>query len=136
MPDFTKVTADFSVSTQLSIEDIEAAAAAGYGAIISNRPDGEEDAPAQPDMATLRVKAEALGMAFHGLPYSGAPGSDTVKDMAAILKATDKPVLAYCRTGTRAILAWALGQEQEDLDAAIAAGTNAGFDLSTLLSYM
>ncbi len=135
MPDFRKVTDDFSVSPQLSLEDVDAAAAAGFGMIISNSHDGEVETDL-PDMAEIGARAESLGLVFHALPYTGAPGAELVREQAAIMQNAKGPVLAYCRTGTRAILIWALAQSQDDLDMAITAGTNAGYDLSTLLSYM
>lgn len=135
MPDFRIVTEDFSVSPQLSLDDVSAAAAAGYRTIICNRPDGEDEAN-QPSAAAIREKAESLGLAFHDFPFSGGPSTEIVNAQAEQLRKAETPVLAYCGTGTRAILSWALSHGQEDLDAAIAAGTSAGYDLSTLLSYM
>jgi uncharacterized protein (TIGR01244 family) len=46
--------------------------------------------------------------------------------------AADGPVLAFCRSGTRSITAWALGQAQDGRDPAELArlAAIAGYDLS------
>jgi uncharacterized protein (TIGR01244 family) len=46
------------------------------------------------------------------------------------------PVLAFCRSGTRSIVTWSLGQYGKGLaarDALIARGQAAGYDLSGIL---
>ena len=45
-----------------------------------------------------------------------------------------KPVLAYCRSGTRSITLWALSQRNSvDREVLVAAARNAGYDLSQVL---
>jgi uncharacterized protein (TIGR01244 family) len=46
------------------------------------------------------------------------------------------PVLAYCRSGTRSIVTWAIGQMvsgEREASELIALGTSAGYDLSSVL---
>lgn len=132
MADIRRVTDGFAVAPQISEDDVEAIAAAGYKTIIANRPDGEGGVD-QPRMGPIRAKAEALGLSFAALPFSGAPTPDIVERMGHILNEAPQPVLAYCRTGTRSLTAWALthaGQGQsEDI---VAAAANAGYDLSSI----
>lgn len=132
MADIRRVTDAFAVAPQISEEDVEEIAAAGYKTIVVNRPDGEGGVD-QPRMGPIRAKAESLGLTFAALPFSGAPTPEVVERMANILSEAPQPVLAYCRTGTRCITAWALvhaGQGNgEDI---IAAAANAGYDLSSL----
>jgi sulfide:quinone oxidoreductase len=57
--------------------------------------------------------------------------------MGNILNEAPQPVLAYCRTGTRCITAWALtnsgqGMSQEIVDAA----ATAGYDLTSIESLL
>jgi uncharacterized protein (TIGR01244 family) len=132
MADIRRVTPDFAVAPQISEDDLEAIAAAGYRTIVANRPDGEGGLD-QPRMGQIRAKAEQLGLSIAALPFSGAPTPEIVERMTQILNQAPQPVLAYCRTGTRSITAWALihaGQGTgEDV---IAAAAGAGYDLSSL----
>jgi uncharacterized protein (TIGR01244 family) len=55
----TKLTPNISVAHQLTEQDLEQAAAAGFKTIINNRPDGE--APDQPRSDELAAAAQRLG---------------------------------------------------------------------------
>lgn len=134
MADIRSVTDTFSVSPQITPEDVEAIAAAGFKTIIANRPDGEGGLD-QPRMGAVRAKAEELGLTFIALPFSGAPTPEIVERTGQILSQAETPVLAYCRTGTRSITAWALVHAgQGAADDIITAAAGAGYDLSTLRS--
>ena len=90
-----------SVAPQLHPEDMAAVVAAGFRAVICNRPDGEADD--QPTAAAVRTAAERVGLAFAHVP--AIPGAMTDADAAAMRAALDSlpaPVLAYCRSGARA----------------------------------
>lgn len=130
MADIRQVTDSFAVASQIDEGDVEAIAAAGFKTLVANRPDGEGGVE-QPRMGAIRAKAESLGLFFAALPFSGAPTPDVVERMGSILAEAPSPVLAYCRTGTRSITAWALvhsGQGQSEEIVSAAAG--AGYDLS------
>ena len=132
MTEIRKVTENFAVSPQISEEDVAEIAAAGYKTIIANRPDGE-GGPDQPAMGAIRAKAESLGLAFHALPFSGGPSHDIAARQGELIFEAAKPVLAYCRTGTRSVTAWALSRAGEDpADDVISAASNAGYDLEGL----
>jgi sulfide:quinone oxidoreductase len=132
MPDIRKVTDSFAVAPQISEEDVLAIADAGYKTIIANRPDGEGGID-QPRMGAIRTKAESLGLTFVAIPFSGAPTSEILERFGAALSEAPAPVLAYCRTGTRSITAWALTHAgQGTADEIIDAGAEAGYDLSSL----
>jgi uncharacterized protein (TIGR01244 family) len=132
MADIRRVTPDFAVAPQLTEADLAEVAAQGFKTLIANRPDGEGGAD-QPRMGAIRAKAEALGLTFVALPFSGAPTPEIVERMAAILNQAPQPVLAYCRTGTRSITAWALTYAgQGSGDDIIDAAAGAGYDLSGL----
>ncbi len=132
MADIRAVTDGFSVSPQISEEDVQAIADAGYKTILANRPDGEGGVD-QPRMGAIRAKAEALGLVFVAIPFSGAPTPDILERVGAALAEAPAPVLAYCRTGTRSITAWALTHAGQGAgDDIVAAAANAGYDLSGL----
>ncbi|WP_349363474.1 MAG: TIGR01244 family sulfur transferase [Roseitalea porphyridii] len=103
-PDETQwkaVTDDFAVMGQLQPEDIDALAAAGFGAIICNRPDGE--APDEPQFDAIGEAARNAGLQARYIPVSNQVGltPENVADMKAALAELPKPVLAYCRSGAR-----------------------------------
>lgn len=131
MTPFRQVTDQFSTSPQISEADVAAAAAKGFVLIINNRPDGED--PAQPTGAAIEAAARSAGLDYVAIPVRGGP---TIEQVAAVREAIDQadgPVLAYCRSGTRSIVTWAIGQAQAgalEPDKLIALGAAAGYDLS------
>ncbi len=132
MADIRNVTESFAVAPQITVDDLDAIAAAGFRTVIANRPDGEGGLD-QPRMGQIRARSEALGLTFIALPFSGAPTPEVVERTGNILSEAETPILAYCRSGTRSITAWALvhagqGMGQEIVDAAAAAG----YDLSSI----
>ena len=132
MTDFRTVTPDFAVAPQLEIADFARAAAAGFKVIIKNRPEGEQ--PGQPSDAEMKAAAQAAGLQFHTLPYAGGPPPPgVVAETATLLEQAPGPVLAYCRSGTRSITAWAMAQALQGArapDEIIALAAKAGYDLA------
>lgn len=120
------------VAPQIALEDVPALKTAGYAALISNRPDGEE--PGQPDAATVRAAAEAAGLAFVHIPVSmSSLGPEEVEALRHALDTLPGPALAFCRSGTRSAILWALSQAGDrPVDELIAAAAAAGYDLSGL----
>ncbi len=131
MADFRKVTDSFFVSPQIDESDLDIAASEGFKTVICNRPDGE--GADQPATASLKAKAESLGLEFVELPFAGAPSPEIVAKQGDLVAAAEKPVLAFCRSGTRSITAWALSQSGTGrADEIIAAAAEAGYDLEGL----
>ncbi len=132
MSEFKRVTADFAVAGQLGTEDVARAAGEGYRTIIANRPDGE--APGQPAADAIKAAADAAGLNFKAIPFSGLPPAPAiVAETATALDEANGPVLAYCRTGARSITAWALAQALtggHTPDEIIALAQKAGYDLN------
>lgn len=136
MTEFRKVTDEFSVAPQIEIADLAVAKEAGFQTIICNRPD-YEGGPDQPSIENMQAEASALGLAFLALPFSGSPSPEIAGQQGALIEAAEKPVLAYCRSGTRSITAWALSHEgQGKGEAIVQAGAQAGYDLSGLGPYL
>jgi len=128
-----KIDDSVSVAPQITPEDVAEIAAAGFVAIINNRPDGED--AAQPEGAAVRAAAEAAGLAYTEIPVTQAGFSHPQIDaMVQALDSAGGPVLAYCRSGTRSCNLWALAQAKQgrDPDVLIAKGREAGYDLNGL----
>lgn len=134
MSEFRRVTNDFAVAPQIVVEDVARAAAEGYVLLINNRPDHE--AMDQAESAEIAAAAEAAGMAYVWMPFVGAPSRELAEMMHEAVSEAPGPVLAFCRSGTRCINVWALGQalsgkrSPEDL---VKLGFLAGYDLRPLL---
>ncbi len=134
MTDFRRVTDDFSVSPQIGVADVAAAKAQGFTAIINNRPD--EEAPDQPAGAAIEAAAQAAGLTYVHIPVRGMPGEAEVAAMRKAVEAAEGPVLAFCRSGTRSINTWSLGQAASGArgrSELVGLGRDAGYDLSGLL---
>ena len=134
---FRRIDETVSVAAQITPDDVPAIAAAGFTAIINNRPDGEE--PGQPTGEDIRAAAEAAGLGYTAIPVTHAGFSHPqVIAMIDALGEAGGPVLAFCRSGTRSCNLWALagaglGEDAETLSAKAA---NAGYDLTNLRPLM
>lgn len=124
-----KVTDTMSVSQQIAADDVEAIKAAGFRSIICNRPDGEE--PGQPDFAGIEQAAKASGLDIRYQPVaSGGLCQEDVDAFAALAEALPAPILAYCRSGTRCIMLWALAESaRRPMSEVLEMAKEAGYDL-------
>ena len=128
-----RISEDLSVAAQIRLEDLEAAAAAGYRSVISNRPDGES--PDQPTYAEIAAAAEAAGLEARHIPVES--GKVTEADAAAFGRALADlpgPTLAFCRTGTRSATLWSMDRLLNGAAMAevLAAAKAAGYDMRDL----
>jgi uncharacterized protein (TIGR01244 family) len=105
--DIRPLTDSYAVSPQIAPGDLVAIKAAGYTTVIDNRPDGE--IPPDLQAGPMRAAAEALGLAFVVNPViGGALTMDNVTAQGAAIAASGGPVLAYCASGNRSSVVWAL----------------------------
>jgi len=129
MTDIRRVTGDFAVAPQLTLADFAEVKRLGFQHVINNRPDGE--VPGQPTSAEAEAAVKALGLTYVHAPFVGPPTQEAV-DAAA--KAAG-PTLAYCRSGTRSVTAWAISQAQTgrmSADDIVKAAEGAGYNLHPL----
>jgi uncharacterized protein (TIGR01244 family) len=107
--DIRPITDRYAVSPQISPADLPAIRAAGYAVVIDNRPDGE--IPPEVHTERMRAAAEAVGLVFVVNPViSGAMTIDNVSAQRAAIDAAAGPVLAYCASGNRSSIVWALAE--------------------------
>ncbi len=123
---------DLAVLPQIDPADATTLAQQGFKTIINNRPDNEE--PGQPSIAEVQQAAEAAGLAYKSQPVvSGAITFNDVADFKALIDAAEKPVLAFCRSGTRSTMLWAMANAGKIPTAAImASAAAAGYNLEGL----
>lgn len=126
------VNPDISVAPQIQPEDVAALAQQGFKSVICNRPDGE--APDQPDFEAVRAAASEQGLEFRYLPIVGGNfGAGDIQTFTQLMEDLPKPVLAYCRSGTRSIALWALCEAQTRPVAEVLADTSAaGYNIAGL----
>jgi uncharacterized protein (TIGR01244 family) len=121
------------VSGQLGPEEVPELQRQGVTMIVNNRPDGED--PDQPLAADIEEAARQAGIEYRFVPIARGIGPSDVEAMQQALRdCGDGKLLAFCRTGNRSALAWALaraedGVPREELERCAAA---AGIDLSPI----
>ena len=101
LPPLRPLSADVSATSQLEPAAMALLAEAGFKSVINNRPDQEGGAD-QPTSAAIEAAAAAAGLSYAHLPV--APGYQSPEEIARfgeLLDAMPKPMLVFCRTGTR-----------------------------------
>lgn len=134
--DIRQLTPRYAVSPQISVSDIPAIAAAGITTIICNRPDSEI-APDQYGEMIAKTAREA-GIEFHILPITHQTlNAENIAKHHAFIDAANGPVLAYCATGNRCTILWALGNAGHiPADEIINTATQSGYNLEQFRSYL
>ena len=130
--DIRQLTPRYFVSPQIEPSDMEALKAAGITLILCNRPDAEVPPALQAE--EMRQAAEAAGLRFAVQPLTHQTMVPEVISANRSLGAEGQEVtLAYCASGTRSCIAWALGQAGEmPGDEIVSAAQTAGYDLSNI----
>lgn len=125
-----KITEKTTVSAQIMPADMEAIKAAGIRAIICNRPDGE--GADQPSFEEIAASAKKAGIEARYVPVqSGMVSDNDVDAFSAALKDLPRPVLAYCRTGTRSATLWSFHESKKrPMPEILAATKAAGYDMN------
>ena len=90
---------DFAVAPQLTPEQVRGLAAHGFRSVINNR---QEHEPGQPPEAELRAAAAEAHLHYERQPVN--PSQISVQDVARfaeLLERLPRPILAFCRSGSR-----------------------------------
>ena len=101
------------VSGQIRPDEVAALRADGVTLIVNNRPDGEE--PGQPLGVVIEEAAIAAGIDYRSVPIIRGIGPADAEAMRDAIVASEGKVLAFCRSGTRSALAWALARSDEGM---------------------
>jgi uncharacterized protein (TIGR01244 family) len=134
---FRKLTTDIYAAPQIGLSEIAEAAALGITLVINNRP--EDESEDQTPGAEIEAAARAAGMDYVAIPVTHSGFSEPqVKAMADALDSATGGVLAYCRSGTRSTLLWALAESSQggDPDALTNMAAKAGYDVSPIRPLM
>ena len=105
------------VGGQIDTADVATLKAEGVTMIVNNRPDGED--ADQPTSAEIEEAARAAGLAYRHVPIARGMGPSDIEAMRnAIHAAGDGKLIAYCRTGNRSALAWAVAKSEDGMSRA------------------
>jgi uncharacterized protein (TIGR01244 family) len=127
-----------SVSGQLQPTDMAEIAAAGYVAVVNNRPDGEAMF-GQPRTADLAQAAQTAGLTFLDLPFSDPRATpDQVLALADLLAEKSGRIVLYCKSGMRSTLLWGAAAiaSGRSIDDVLAAARLAGQDVEPVAEIM
>ena len=118
------------VAGQIRPEDVPALKELGVTLIVNNRPD-HEDAD-QPEGDDIEAAARAAGIDYRHVPIARGMGPSDVEAMReAMHSAGDGKLFAFCRSGNRSALAWAVAKSEDGVPSAELnrMANEAGFDL-------
>lgn len=134
---FRKLTDRIFVAPQIDTDAIMEAKDLGVTLVINNRPEDESaDQTPGPDIEAAAAEA---GMDYVAIPVTHAGFAEwQVTAMADALEKADGKTLAYCRSGTRSTLLWALARASKGDHPAVLAeqAADAGYDLSPVTAMM
>ena len=123
----------YNVSPQISVTDLEILSENGFGKIICNRPDFEVPPSFQSNVIEKVATEIGLSFEYHPLTFENMNAENIEKQMAFI-KESERPVLAYCTSGTRCAAIWALGQiGKMSKDEILKTTLESGYNLQGLL---
>jgi uncharacterized protein (TIGR01244 family) len=123
------ITDAYAVSAQIEPEDVHTLVDEGFTTVICNRPDGEVPPALQAE--AIQEAALAAGLTFVINPVVHGQLTQEILDIqaTAIEDATGK-CFAYCASGNRSTVVWALGNAGKlPTNQIIAAGESAGYQL-------
>jgi len=128
-----QVNTEFWVADQITTQDIELIAARGIKTIFCNRPDGE--GPDQPNVAEIEQALQPYGIQIQYFPVvSGKVTDEQAEEFKQLYLQAQKPLLAYCRSGTRSITLWALSQvTDQTLEQMLLTARTLGYDLQGVI---
>jgi len=127
--DIRTLSPNYAVSPQIDPADVAAIAEAGFKTIICNRPDMEN--PPSHHASVIEAAATEAGLAFVIIPVTHqGMNMDMIVAQKNAIENSSGPTLAYCASGTRSSIVWALGQANEmSADDILAATSAAGYEL-------
>ena len=125
-----QIDENFSISGQITLNEIKLLADTGVRVLVCNRPDNEETD--QLSFLQIKTEAEKFGITSLHIPVVDRNIPETeLTDFCNLLDNENRKIHAYCRTGARCSVFWALSyarthSTQETLNKA----QSLGYDLS------
>jgi uncharacterized protein (TIGR01244 family) len=118
------------VDGQIGPDDVIALKELGVTLIVNNRPDGED--ADQPTSDEIEAAAKAAGLDYRHVPIARGLGPSDIEAMREAMHSVGEGKLfAFCRSGNRSTLAWAVAKSEDGLsrEELNRCAAQAGFDL-------
>jgi len=118
------------VNGQIAPGDVPALKEIGVSLIVNNRPDGED--AGQPESDDIEAAAKAAGIDYRHVPIARGLGPSDIEAMREAMHAVgDGKLFAFCRSGNRSTLAWAVAKSEDGVpsEELHRQANEAGFDL-------
>jgi len=118
------------VDGQIGPGDVASLKAIGVTLIVNNRPDGED--VGQPTSEEIEAAARDAGIDYRHVPIARGLGPSDIEAMReAMHSAGEGKLFAFCRSGNRSTLAWAVAKSEDGVpsDELHRQANEAGFDL-------
>jgi uncharacterized protein (TIGR01244 family) len=130
--DIRTLSGNYAVSPQISVDDVQAIADSGIKLVICNRPDSEVPPSHQAEVVGAALRD--AGLRFEVLPLTHQTMTpENVARQAELVASETGLVLAYCASGTRSSVVWALGQARtRGADEILSDTAAAGYQLDGL----
>lgn len=104
-----KVNDRFSIGPQPNLSDFHELKSLGFASVINNRADGEE--PSQPPADDASFKAAEVGLRYTRQPIVlNAISEGDIRQFQKKIAQLDGRVFAHCKSGTRSLTLWTLGE--------------------------
>lgn len=133
-----KITDQLFVAAQPDAGSFATLKAQGFASVVNARPDGEE--PGQPGTEAEDRAAKAAGLGYSFVPVTGPTITEAdIRAFQQALAQAKGPVLAHCKSGTRALTLHALGEvldgrlKREDV---AEFGRSFGYDLAGAAAWL
>lgn len=100
------------IGGQIAPADVAELKALGVTLVVNNRPDGEDEG--QPVGSDIEAAAKAAGLDYRHVPIARGMGPSDIEAMReAIHAAGEGKMFAFCRSGNRSTLAWAVAKNED-----------------------
>jgi len=102
------------IDGQIMPDAVAALKELGVTMIVNNRPDGEDEG--QPTSAEIEAAAAAAGIEYRHVPIARGMGPSDIEAMRGAMHAAGEGKLyAFCRSGNRSALAWAVARSEDGI---------------------
>jgi sulfide:quinone oxidoreductase len=130
MVKFIELEPQVFVAGQIAEDDFAEIAASGFRAVVNNRPDGEAAGQMPDDVAAPAARRHGLDYVYQPVANLNVTEEVHVEAFRQSLDELPRPVLFYCRTGTRCTILWAQASAARlSPETVLKAAADAGYDL-------
>ncbi len=133
----TRISEKLSVSSQPNAQELSVLDRSGFKTLINNRPDNES--ADQPGNQAECDAAHQCDLSYAYIPVTMNTITEAdVRAFQAAVRKSDGPVLAHCKTGTRSLSLYLIGEVLDgrmSVEDVVPFGHQLGFDTSVAASW-